>query len=120
VVCVREQGVLFFRIQEAPDYLWKPLMGRTSVRPTFPLALLLIAVILATGAGSGAAASSSREYQVKAAFLYNFARFTEWPAGTFSSRKNPLTICIFGQDPFGSDLEDTVKGRTASDREILI
>lgn len=95
-------------------------MGRTSVRPTFPLALLLIAVILATGAGSGAAASSSREYQVKAAFLYNFARFTEWPAGTFSSRKNPLTICIFGQDPFGSDLEDTVKGRTASDREILI
>jgi len=38
---------------------------------------------------------------VKAAFLYNFAKFVEWPPGTFANSNDPITICIVGQNPFG-------------------
>src|SRR4051812_10850373 len=86
---------------------WTRLM--TFSASSLPVTLLLIAVMLVGGIPSGAA-SPPREYQVKAAFLYNFARFTEWPGGTFAKPKDPLTICVLGQDPFGPDLEETVKG----------
>ena len=41
------------------------------------------------------------EYRLKAAFLYNFAAFTEWPADVGST----LNLCVYGQDPFGEDLD---------------
>ena len=51
------------------------------------------------------------EYQVKAAFLYNFAKFVEWPPGTFANSTDPIGICIVGQNPFGSALEYMVQGK---------
>jgi hypothetical protein len=51
------------------------------------------------------------EYQVKAAFLYNFAKFVEWPQGTFATPHDPIGICIVGQSPFGLALDDTVRGK---------
>ncbi|MDG4553347.1 MAG: YfiR family protein [Candidatus Competibacter sp.] len=44
------------------------------------------------------------EYAVKAAYLYNFAKFVEWPSGTFSNHDAPLVICIAGDNPFGDTL----------------
>jgi hypothetical protein len=60
------------------------------------------------------------EYQVKAAFLYNFAKFVEWPPGTFASSTDPIGICIVGQDPFGSALENTVQGKKVGDRIFAV
>jgi hypothetical protein len=60
------------------------------------------------------------EYRVKAAFLYNFAKFVEWPALTDKTGKNPLRICVLGQDPFGSVLGDTVNGKTVLGRPFLV
>ncbi|MCP5159565.1 MAG: YfiR family protein [Gammaproteobacteria bacterium] len=45
------------------------------------------------------------EYAVKAAYLYNFAKFVEWPPGSFSTTDAPLSICIAGDDPFDNKLE---------------
>lgn len=45
------------------------------------------------------------EYAVKAAYLYNFAKYVEWPPGAFASAQAPLLICIAGNDPFGDALE---------------
>lgn len=42
------------------------------------------------------------EYQVKAAFIYNFAKFVEWPAGVLGAKDLPLTVCLVGRDPFGT------------------
>jgi hypothetical protein len=66
------------------------------------------------------AAEGVDEYQVKAAFLYNFARFVEWPARTFKAPNEPLAICVLGQDPFGRWLEDTVNGKTVAERELVV
>lgn len=45
------------------------------------------------------------EYDIKAAFLFNFAKFTEWPAESFPDAVTPVTICVLGDDPFGGSLE---------------
>jgi hypothetical protein len=50
------------------------------------------------------------EYRVKAAFLYNFALFTEWPEGTFSDDDSAIVFVVLGEDPFGSILDKTVAG----------
>jgi len=59
------------------------------------------------------------EYKVKAAYLYNFAKFVEWPAEVLADPSLPLSICIIGEDPFGNAL-DTIKGKTVKGRKLLI
>ncbi len=67
---------------------------------------------------NSAKASASREYRIKAAFLYNFAKFTVWPAGAFADAKAPLRLCILGDDPFDGAL-DALEGRTVKNRPIV-
>ena len=45
------------------------------------------------------------EDQVKAAFVYNFAKFVEWPANAFTSKDAPIVLCILGKDSVGSALQ---------------
>ena len=59
------------------------------------------------------------EYQVKAAFLYNFARFVEWPAGQPGEGGGPIVACVFGKDPFGATLDQTLEGKTVNGRAIV-
>ena len=59
------------------------------------------------------------EYQVKAAFLYNFAKFVEWPQ-TAEDQNGPLAICVLGKDPFGGALERVIEGKTVNGRSITI
>jgi len=66
-----------------------------------------------------AQAESSTEYQLKAAFLLNFAKFVEWPANVFQDAKAPITVCIFGHDPFGSALDEIMRGKQINNRELL-
>jgi len=59
----------------------------------------------------------AEEFQVKAAFLLNFARFVEWPAGALV--KDTFTIGILGQDPFDSAL-DSLAGKTVRGRRVVV
>lgn len=77
---------------------------------------LLLGVLLTSAAFSQAI----DEYHVKAAFLYNFAKFVEWPAPTFKNDKDPLRICVLGQNPFGGILRETVEGKTVLGRAFLV
>jgi YfiR/HmsC-like len=60
------------------------------------------------------------EYQVKAAFLYNFAKFVEWPSGTFGSTADSIVICVIGPNPFGSILEHTVQDKKIGERAFVV
>lgn len=60
------------------------------------------------------------EYQVKAAFLYNFAKFVDWPPAVFKDTKTPLEICVYGHDPFGAALEDALLGKAVGDRRVAL
>ncbi|MBI4566538.1 MAG: YfiR family protein [Planctomycetes bacterium] len=60
------------------------------------------------------------EYVLKAGFLYNFAKYVEWPAEAFERPESPITIGVVGKDPFGGDLEDALKNKTVKNRAFAI
>jgi len=79
--------------------------------------LFLLGVCVLAAAAQG---QSVTEYQVKAAFLFNFARFVEWPADAFPSADSALQICVLGQDPFGREFEQVIVDKTVSGHRIEI
>jgi hypothetical protein len=62
----------------------------------------------------------SKEYQVKAVFLFNCAQFVTWPAEAFSSPTQPFRIGILGKDPFGTFLDETVQGEKVDGRSLVV
>jgi hypothetical protein len=66
------------------------------------------------------AAELSREFHVKAVFLYNFAQFVEWPPDAFETPQSPLIIGILGSDPFGQTLDEMVRGETVNGRPLVV
>jgi hypothetical protein len=60
------------------------------------------------------AQQGAKEYQVKAAFIYNFAKFVEWPPGTFPNTNSPIVLDILGKNVFGTNLETTIRDRTVN------
>jgi hypothetical protein len=60
------------------------------------------------------------EYDVKAALLYNFSKFVEWPARTFSGPDEPIKVCIVGSSPIGVRIREAVKGKRANGREFIV
>jgi hypothetical protein len=72
--------------------------------------------------GVSVAGDKPTEYQVEAAYLFNFGRFVEWPSGNAASA-GPLLICVLGDDPFGTSLDamlqrGTVKGKSLAAKRI--
>lgn len=62
----------------------------------------------------------SRELNIKAAFLFNFTQFVEWPSTAFQHSASPLVIGILGEDPFGSVIDETVSGEKLNGHPIII
>jgi hypothetical protein len=60
------------------------------------------------------------EYAVKAAYLYKFAPFVQWPPAVFASASSPFQLCILGQDPFGASLERAVSGQRVDDHPVTV
>ena len=58
------------------------------------------------------------EYEVKAAFLYNFAKFVKWPDEELQG--STFVIAVLGQDPFGEALDKTIAGKTILDKKVEI
>ncbi|MEJ0034730.1 MAG: YfiR family protein [Gammaproteobacteria bacterium] len=78
-----------------------------------PLPILLAAnVAMATPAPS--------EYQVKAVFLFNFTQFVDWPAQSFADARAPFVIGVLGRDPFGSALDEAVRGEMVNGRALVV
>jgi hypothetical protein len=66
------------------------------------------------------AADASSEYDVKAAFVLNFARFVEWPEAAFANRSAPLIIAVAGVDPFDGRLERVVRDKTINAHPLTV
>lgn len=60
------------------------------------------------------------EYSVKAAYLFNFTKFVEWPLSAFPDKDAPFLIGVLGEDPFGKTLDAAVKGKSIKGRSIHI
>jgi hypothetical protein len=84
-----------------------------------PISGLVLALRLAVGDGHAQEAQPS-EYQIKAAFLYHFAQFVDWPPAAFAQATSPMVIGILGESPFGGDLEQAVRGKSLNNHSLTI
>lgn len=89
---------------------------RIKVYSLITLALVLFATVLAAEALTDP--EDNREYQIKAAFLYNFIKFVDWPEEASDANK-PIIIGIIGNNPFGNAFEP-VKDKPVKDRKVII
>ncbi|UEM23663.1 YfiR family protein [Skermanella mucosa] len=78
----------------------------------------ILALMLSAGGLVSEVSAAPSEYEVKAAFLYNFAKFTDWPSAQ-NAGPGPFTICILGKDPFGTAL-DVLEGKPVDGRPVAI
>src|SRR5207247_1541681 len=98
---------------------YRPCPGRDGRR--FSCIGLVMAALLFSGAWkSSAQTAPTKEYQVKAVFLFNFAQFVEWPTNAFPEARTPLVIGVLGDDPFGPFLDATVRGETVNGHPLAI
>ena len=90
------------------------IVSRRLIGSTVVLALVMAAI-------PARAADHSLEYAVKATFLYKFASFVEWPAGSFEHETSPFNLCVAGNDPFGGRiLQDAVAGQHVARHPIVL
>lgn len=78
---------------------------------------LLLVLILPSGAP---AQNDPPVYDLKAAFLYHFGQFVEWPTNSFAGGDAPLVIGIYGVDPFHGDLERIVAGENINGHPVTV
>src|SRR5580704_2288249 len=81
--------------------------------------LLAIAAIIGLALLCGTD-ESSQEYKVKAAFIYNFAQFVDWPDTAFTSADAPFIVAVVGKDPFEGILEQVVAGKRVGTRRVIV
>ena len=99
--------------------------GRQTIRSSgllacWPAGLLACALLLLGPHARPAEEAPLSEYQVKAALLLNFVRYSDWPVGAFAKTNSPYVIGIVGRDPFGADLEKAFEGKTNKGRPFLL
>lgn len=84
----------------------------------------IVAAVLPLVGGSGgrrlSQATQTPEYRVKAVFLFNFAQFIDWPQAAFPDSQAPVVIGVLGDDPFGSLLQETVRGEALGGRPFEV
>lgn len=67
-----------------------------------------------------AGAIDTTEYQIKAAYMYKFAAYIEWPASTFPQADAPITIGVLGADDMEAALRDMTAKNSIQDRAVVI
>ncbi len=65
-------------------------------------------------------ADNSREYAIKAAYLYQFGRYVQWPAEAFVDERSPLVIGVLGADSFGGVLDEIARSKQVDGRPIVV
>ena len=89
-------------------------------RPKLTGVAIMTAMLVSPVAPSSAVAAPSLEYAIKAAYLYKLAAFVNWPASSFESASSPLRICVIGDDPFKTVLDQAVNGVSVAGRPVQI
>ena len=83
------------------------------------VAVVLLVLLVTSNASAESTSAQYKEYEVKAAFMYNFLKFVNWPKEKMAQDNNEIIIGIIGDDPFGS-AADIFKGKTIEDRKLVL
>lgn len=92
------------------------LIGRGALVPV----LLICTLLAGTSSPVRAQAPAPSENDVKAAFLYHFSGYVEWPTAVLARGGDSFLVCLLGGDPFGSMLDAMVEGKTLHDKKLKV
>lgn len=84
------------------------------------MGLAAVALSLILAATAGAQGGKLKEYQIKAGFLYNFAKLTIWPATAFAESDTPLVLCIASEHPFSDLFAQLLEGKSVGKRKLVV
>jgi hypothetical protein len=108
--------VTFYKISESDaDQCWPKRIG-----PRFACTVVLLTWGWALPFQIIHAQEAPTEYQVKAAYLFNFLKFVEWPGDPLADTHGRWVIGIVGDNPFGDELTQIVSGKTVQGHELLV
>jgi hypothetical protein len=89
-----------------------------------PFGILCVLLLVAIGWFAGMPAFSAEEPlsepQVKAAFLVNFPKYVDWPAGAFAATNSPVVLAVVGESKVAGEIRKVIAGRTVNGREIVL
>jgi YfiR/HmsC-like len=100
--------------------LWHPNERRFLSLSMFFFGAILGATFSMGAPQSARAQSQAEEYRVKAALLFRFAQFIEWPPEAFKDANDPLNFCTYGDDPFQGALDEAVTGKKIGAHAIRV
>ncbi|HEV2694165.1 MAG TPA: YfiR family protein [Verrucomicrobiae bacterium] len=98
----------------------KALKRRTGKLSRLAMACLGFMVSLLGPASGFGGEPPLTQYQVEAVFLFNFAKYVDWPPAAFTNATAPITIGVLGTDPFGDSLQHVAEGKTINGRPVTI
>ncbi len=95
------------------------MIPKREMRNKTYMLVFFVLSLLASGQAQLAQAAESKEYQIKAAFLYNFIQFVDWPKEKVADSNQPIIIGIIGKDPFGNVFE-SLKNKKIKGKSVVI
>src|SRR5580698_1637741 len=110
-----------------PQNVTRRFPRHTQPAPPWHSGIRLLICIIVAGAwmflgavGLAAQRTGPSEFQVKAAYIYNFGKFVKWPAVAPANQSGSFTICVLDGDPFGATLGSTLAGETVGDKPVAV
>ena len=107
-----------------PDpILARPACPRKSRAQSGPHTLVRafgVAALCVFASSAAAVSAELDEYQAKAAFLYKFTKFVEWPEGAFKAPADSVAICVLGETPFEQSVDATVRNKQVDGRAFAV
>jgi hypothetical protein len=98
----------------------RPLQALRRAWRAAGLAAALVAALVASAPCGAQSAGQGMEYQVKAAFIYKFAGYVDWPEGALGPPEAPFTIGVVGSDPLVEELTQVVGDRQLNERNVSV
>lgn len=81
---------------------------------------IILSLVISIPLHAPAQETLSREFQIKAVFLFNFTQFVQWPADAFPDPTSPFVIGVLGQDPFGAYLDETIMNEAVGNHNLVV
>lgn len=102
-----------------PDATGERRSSTKRLRMRSRVAFLLV-LIMGFGASAVLAQTTAKEYRIKAAFLFNFANYVEWPPDAFKDASSPLNYCTIGDDPFEGMLDESLNAKSVGTHALRV
>jgi len=82
--------------------------------------LFFVGILVVSNSHTYAQTNNGIEAKLKAAYIFHFLQFVEWPDSAFANENSPIVLAVLGKDPFGKILDETIESEKIGKRQVII